>query len=150
MTPSQRRYITIETLISVAINTVISIAFAWLALGGSSSVAVRAVILDAAPQSFMITLMSVIVPGLLTRRRLATGQIAPLSGPAASWPLAARAIGAALLAAAIGVALHVVLLGVIAVEVLPFWCVLALKAGYGASLAAVVTPIMLRYALRSG
>jgi len=150
MTPAQRHYVTIETLISVAINMAISIGFAWVAFGSSSFVAARAVVFDAAPQSFMIGLMSVVVPGLLTQRRLAKGQIAPIEGGAVRCPLAARALGTALFVALAGVALHAALLGLIVAHALEFHTVMALKAGYGALLAAVVTPTMLRYALRTG
>lgn len=46
----------------MAINAAFSIAFCWLVFGGTSYVAVSAVILDAVPQSVMIAFMSVIVP----------------------------------------------------------------------------------------
>jgi hypothetical protein len=149
MTAAQRRYIMIETLISIAINTMISVCIAWLVFGGSASVARRALVLDAAPQSFMIVLMSVVVPGVLTRRRMARGQIAPIAGPRPRYSLAVRAIATAMILAVAGVALHVVLLGSLTPQVWDLRHVIALKATYGAALAAAVTPTMLRYALRS-
>ena len=149
MTSAHRRYIVIETLISIAINTMISICIAWLIFGGSASVSPRALVLDAAPQSFMIVLMSVVVPGILTRRRIARGQIAPIAGPRPRYSLAARAIAMAMISAVAGVALHAVLLGSLTPDVWDLRHAIALKAAYGAALAAAVTPTMLRYALRS-
>ncbi|HSI16832.1 MAG TPA: hypothetical protein VK980_03625 [Sphingomonas sp.] len=139
----------IETLISIAINTMISVCIAWLVFGGPASVARRALVLDAAPQSFMIVLMSVVVPGVLTRRRMARGQIAPIAGPRPRYSLAVRAIAMAMILAVAGVALHAVLLGSLTPQVWDLRHVITLKATYGAALAAAVTPTMLRYALRS-
>jgi hypothetical protein len=78
MTPAHRRYILVETMISVIINTVISIGFVFLAFGGQDRVAVAALIPDAIPQSFMIGLMSTVVPTLLTRRRVRSRTIATM------------------------------------------------------------------------
>jgi hypothetical protein len=149
MTVAQRRYIVIETLISIAINTMISICIAWLVFGGAAAVSTRSLVLDAAPQSFMIVLMSVVIPGVLTRRRMARGQVAPIAGPPPRYSLAARAIGMAMILAVAGVALHAMLLGSLTPEVWDLRHAIVLKAAYGAVLAAAVTPTMLRYALRS-
>lgn len=148
MTSAHRRYVAVETLISVVINTAISIGFAWWVFGGASSVATRAAILDAVPQSFMITLMSVIVPGSLTSRRIAAGRIAPLVGKPIRWPLAVRAIAAAVVAALAGLALNTAVLTWFFPNTIGFDNLLAIKAVYGAALAAIVTPLMLRYALQ--
>ena len=147
MTPAQRRYVMVETSISVAINAVISIGFVWLAFGGSSSVAVRALILDSVPQSFMITLMSVLVPGMLTARRLKSGRIAAIPSSSAPWPLGLRALFAAIIAVVLGVAVHLVGLTLWSPAAVSFSAVLAIKVSYGATLAAIVTPLMLRSAL---
>jgi hypothetical protein len=140
VTPANRRYVAVETLISVVINTAVSISFAWLVFGGAASVASRAVILDAVPQSFMITLMSVIVPGLLTSRRIAAGRITSLAATAAPWPLAVRALAAAVVAALAGLALHAVVLTWWFPNMIGFESLLAIKAAYGAVLAAIAMP----------
>lgn len=132
----------------MAVNTAISIGFAWLVFGGTSYVAVSAVILDAVPQSFMIALMSVIVPGLLTSRRLAAGRIAPLAVSVTPWPLAVRAIAVALVAALSGLALHAVVLKWWFPHMVGFATLLAIKTVYGATLAAIVTRLMFQYALQ--
>jgi hypothetical protein len=149
MTPVQRRYVMIETLISVAINSAISICFAWVVFGGSSSVAPRALILDAVPQSFMITLMSVTVPGMLTARRLKSGRMAAIPSSSKPWPLGLRALFAAIIAVVLGFAVHLVGLSLWSPAAVSFPAVLAIKVSYGAALAAIVTPLMLRSALVS-
>lgn len=147
MTPAHRRYLVVETLISVAINGAISFAFAWLMFHTSSAIPAQALIIDSIPQSFMIALMSVIVPGLLTSRRLAAGQIAPLPGKAIRHPLAVRAIAAAVVAVLCGLLLHLAVIATRPPSLIGFTTLLAIKVAYGASLAAIVTPLMLRYAL---
>ncbi len=150
MTLAHRRYIAVETLISVIINTVISIGFVWFAFGGQSQVAVAALIPDAIPQSFMIALMSTIVPTLLTRRRRQAGTIAAMSRktrPKLFGSLPVRALAAALVAALAGLAIHFVVLATFAPGGLTFDATLAFKAAYGAMLSAIVTPAMLLVAL---
>lgn len=149
MTPSHRRYILVETLISVVINAVISIGFVWFAFGGQARVTVAALIPDAIPQSFMIALMSTVVPTLLTRKRIRTGTIAAMSQnfPKLLRSLPVRALTAAVAATLAGLATHSVVLTTLAPDGLSFGATLAFKAIYGAMLAAIVTPPMLRIAL---
>jgi len=149
MKPAQRRYILIETLISVVINTVISIGFVWFAFGGQQHITVAALIPDAIPQSFMIALMSTVVPALLTRRRVREGAIAALSRtyPKLLRSLPVRALAAAVVATMVGLATHSAVLTILAPDGLSFGTTLALKAIYGAILATVVTPPMLLIAL---
>jgi hypothetical protein len=145
-----QRYIVIETAISIVINTLISIAFVFLVFGRADHVASWALILDALPQSFMIALMSTFVPTLLTRKRLSAGKIPGLPGSLPRWAasLPVRAIAAAAAFAALGVLANAVLIALAAPEALPFSTVVVLKACYGAVLALIVTPIMLRLALQ--
>jgi len=149
VTPEHRRYLVVETLISVVINSAISFGFAWLMFHTSSAIPAQALIVDSIPQSFMIALMSVVVPGLLTSRKLAAGQIAPLPGKAVRYPLAVRAIAAALAAVLCGSLLHLAVLAAGALDPIGFTTLLAVKVVYGAGLAAIVTPLMLRYALKA-
>ncbi|MCW6528619.1 hypothetical protein NED98_00045 [Sphingomonas sp. MMSM20] len=144
-----RRYIILETAISVAINAAISVAFVFLAFGGEAHIALPRLVRDAVPQSFMIALMSTIVPTLLTRRRVAAGAIAAIVLPRALWPrsLATRAICVAVVASLLGASLCALLLWLYAPAGLNFAGTLLFKAAFGAMLAAIVTPMMLRQAL---
>jgi hypothetical protein len=67
---SRTQYIVVETLISVGINTALSIGFVFLVFHGQSHISAtgpHGIVFDMAPQTFMISLMSCLVPALLTR-----------------------------------------------------------------------------------
>ena len=75
---SRTQYVLIETLISVAINTALSIGFVFLIFHHRSQIPAtgsHGIVADMAPQTFMVVLMSCLVPGLLTRRRLSVGSL---------------------------------------------------------------------------
>ena len=148
-TPSQRRYIATETAISVVINTVISIGFAYFTFRGLSRIATAALIPDAVPQSFMIALMSTVVPALLARKRVLAGTIEPVEHPtvrlARSLPIRASLV--ALIAAAAGFVMHYALLTTFAPGGLTLNATITFKAVYGATLAAIITPALLPVAL---
>jgi hypothetical protein len=147
------RYVLIETLISVAINILISALFMFLVFGSMRSIelwGVHGLALDFVPQTFMITLMSVLVPSWLTRRRMRSGRITMLVKRARGRPprnIFVRAV-------VIGVVLTVLLGGcalLVTAELWrvpePFWHVLPFKLAYGALVAAIATPLGLRATL---
>lgn len=144
-------YIRKETLISMVINGVLSAVFFLLVFGLPESVAVWGVgnwVFDFLPQSFMITLMSTLVPGALTAKRLKSGVIEPATFASRlprSLPL--RALLLAVLAAAIGTALIAGLAALTGINELGLVPALGFKVVYGIALGAVVTPIGLRAAL---
>ena len=148
LTPGQLRYLRKEALISIAINAGLSALFAVLVFRGGPAT-VEAVAVDALPQSFMIALMTTLVPTLLTRKRLRAGVVQPLAGRGPRLPanLALRALLVAAGAALIGGALHWLLLPRLGAAVWPFDAVLAFKVGYGALLARLLAPLILRRAL---
>lgn len=144
-------YIRQETLISVVINGVLSAVFFLLVFGLADSVAVWGVgnwVFDFLPQSFMITLMSTLVPGALTAKRLKAGILEPGSF-ATRLPrsLLLRALLLAVLAAAIGTALVAGLAALTGINELGLVPGLGIKVAYGIALGSVVTPIGLRAAL---
>ena len=118
MTPTHRRYFATEMVVAAMINAVLSIAFGFLVFGGRAAAPVAGlggVAADALPQSFMIALMSCLVPTLLTRRRMAAGTVAPMP---ARWGfprgLVARALLIAVPVAIVATALQLVLLPALA------------------------------------
>ena len=149
MTSSRRRYVFVETAIGMLINTLISIGFVYLIFGGTAQISTAALIPDAVPQSFMIALMSTIVPTLLTRKRMRAGVVASSDRqiPKLMKALPVRALLVALLAAIAGLASHAFLLGSFSPSEMTFGTALIFKASYGAILAAIVTPITLQLAL---
>ena len=144
-------YIRKETLISMAINGVLSAAFFLLVFGMAPSVPAWGVgswVFDFLPQSFMITLMSTLVPGALTAKRLKAGVVQP-GGQASRLPrsLPLRALLLAMLAAAIGTGLVAAVTTLTGIKALDWLPALGVKVIYGIALGAIVTPIGLRAAL---
>lgn len=148
---TQDVYIRKETLVSMVINGVLSAFFFLLVFGLAESVAVWGMgnwVFDFLPQSFMITLMSTLVPGALTAKRLKAGVIEPGSfGTRLPRSLLLRALLLAVLAAAIGTALVAGLAVLAGVKEMGLAQALSFKVAYGIALGAAVTPIGLRAAL---
>ncbi|QAY78117.1 hypothetical protein [Sphingosinicella sp. BN140058] len=151
MTWDQRRYIAREAAIGVAINGALSALFAWLVFAGTTPAPVEAVARDAFPQSFMIALMTTVVPTLLTHRRLRAGAVAPLAAvPMLPRALLVRAALVAMTAAFLTGGAHVLLLPRLAGPFWPLLPLLAYKIVYGGLLALLIGPFILREALVDG
>lgn len=150
MTPAHRRYFAIEMAIAAVINAVLSAGFVFLVFGGQDRVTVlglSGLVVDAAPQSFMVALMSCLVPTLLTRRRVAAGAVAPMPRVFdVSRRLAVRAFVLAATTAILAVAVQAVLLPRFG-QVWSFRCVLAFKCVYGAFVGAGIAALSIRLAL---
>lgn len=149
--PADRRvaYLAKETRISMAINAVLSLAFFLLLIGLPAAVPVPGsggYAFDFVPQSFMIALMSALVPGFITAARIRSGAIAgqPEKGSA----IVLRSVVTAIASGLVGAALALALLasGIATIPLIP---ALVAKILYGIVLAYVVTPIGLARALRS-
>jgi hypothetical protein len=147
------RYIARETMISMIINVGFSAAFFFLVFGRAQHIdlwGAHGFALDYFPQTFMITLMSVIVPTLITRKRLAGGRVARRESA-----LGARLPRGVILRALLLAAVACVTLAALAVLITAsFWSdepaytnLLLLKLAYGAAVAAIMTPIALAAAL---
>lgn len=146
-------YIRRETRISIVINAILS-ALIFLAVFGIhqpvESWGAGQWVCDFLPQSFMIALMSVLVPGALARQRLRRGALA--STPHHSilpHDLLLRALVLAGLSTIIGTALVAGLAWSTGTETIAPVPALALKTAYGAILSWIVTPLALRVALAS-
>lgn len=122
-----------ETLISVVINCAISVGICLLLFGLDQPIPSMALAWDFLPQSFMIALMGTLVPALLLRRRLGT-QVRDILLRSLAMAVAAALLPGALAALLI----YMFVEGVFAVH-----DALLLKAAYGATLSAMVTPLML-------
>ena len=148
-----RRYIAIETAISVVINVGFSALFFYLVFGRSERIELwgpHGFAFDYFPQTFMITLMAVIVPTILTRKRANSGKVARRESA-----IGARLPRNVVLRALLLAALAAVVMGAVAVWITDsFWSgdpthlkLLELKMAYGAVVAAIMTPIGLIAAL---
>lgn len=139
MTSAQRRYLAIETGIAAVINAVLSLIFVLLVFDGLDRVPAlgdSGLAFDALPQSFMVALMSALVPAILTRKRLRARLIDGASPPAIG-AIVVRAVIVAVLAALVLTALQFALLR-IGPESYPFGPVLVAKMLYGAILGAAI------------
>jgi hypothetical protein len=152
MSPALRAYVVKETAISILINAVLSALFVWLMFGGRSQVAVWGagnLAFDFVPQTFMISLMSVLVPSALTRKRRRAGAIESCEPVLPSLPrnLALRALLLAIVASLVLATAAALLLAAVSPAPLAMSAVWPLKIVYGALVAVIVTPIGLCVAL---
>jgi hypothetical protein len=141
-------YLRLETFISICINTLLSLIFVVLIFLGQKHIPVlglHGIVLDMAPQTFMVTLMGCLIPGLLTRNRLKAGKLAWLDRRTVSG--LGQVVGTAVLAAVLNTLAIVGLCWALLPHLLPegasFLSLLIMKAIYGALLASVVTPWMI-------
>ncbi len=143
----------IETAISIAINAAISIGFVWLVFHGHDHVPASSLVRDAAPQTFMITLMSTLVPSLITRQRMRSGHLDAWhrSEPGATHrptsKILLRALTLALAAGVLGLIVNAAILPLLFRGGLPYDHVFVLKAVYGALVALVITPLAISWVL---
>ena len=143
---SRARYIVGETFISIGINVALSIGFVYLAFHGLPRISVEGrhgIVVDMLPQTFMVVLMSCLVPSLLTRKRLLRGALLwrGTHCRASALSVVLTALVAAVLAAAFAVAVCHVAMPRVAPLGVPFGQLLFWKAVYGMVLAAVATPL---------
>lgn len=127
-----------ETAISIVINTAISFGFFLLVFGWQGPLAVWGVgqlAFDNVIQAFMIALMSTLVPGAILLKRVRGS-------------LFVRALVAGISTAVIGGALLAAILALTAIPELAWRDALLLKLAFGATIAAIVTPISLRATAR--
>lgn len=152
-----RAYIRRETLISMAINSALTLLFFVLLFGGMHRVPLWGIgnwAFDFIPQSLMIALMGTLVPALLTGRAVKAGRIAAIGRPSRlpANPFA-RAV---LVAVATAVVVAVIVAGLTwlaaspdtpTIANIPYAAALTIKLLYAALLAALVTPASLCAAL---
>lgn len=146
-----RGYIRRETAVSMAINAVLSLLFFLAFFHGQDPVKAWGMgqwVFDFVPQSFMIALMSALVPGIQTMKRIRDGALRPIDNrsflPRGLLP---RALTLAVAAAILGGGLVGLAVVVTGIRELPATAALGLKVAYGAVLAMIVTPPALRAAM---
>ena len=153
MSAAVRTYVVVETLVSVFMNTLLSACATWLAFGGHAVVGLwggQGLALDFIPQSFMVGLMSGLMPTLLTRRRRRQGRVLRIEGrpPALPGNLLLRALLFAVATVVIAGGAAVLLLWRFGPETYGPGVLFAIKTSYGAVVALIVTLIALRAVLR--
>jgi len=146
------QYIRRETLISIAINCFFSALFFFVVFGGKERIPVWGLgnwVFDFLPQSFMIALLSTIVPGAIAVKRLRSGRVQAL-GHRSPLPrnLLLRGLVLAAVSAIVGAAAIALLVAAAtdAAHLEPV-SALTLKIAYAALLSILITPPGLRAAL---
>jgi hypothetical protein len=146
-------YIRKETYISVAINAVMSLLIFLAVFDVRRPVQTWGMgqwVFDFLPQSFMITLMTVLVPGALARQKLRSGTLAPAPHQSIlPRNLVLRAVTMAVASAIIGTAIVASLVWLMGTEAITPTYAAILKVAYGTALALIVAPLSLRVALAS-
>lgn len=152
MVQPYRRYIAIETCISIAINVIFSALFMIAVFGRSPLIGLwgaHGLALDFIPQTFMISAMSVLVPTLLTRRRARRG-ILEIKSRGTARIVNHLGVRVLLIASLLTMILSGVALAILALSwagPLRFWQVFPMKLLYGGVVALIATPIGLSIAL---
>lgn len=153
MGKSHRRYIAVETAISIVINVLISALFMFAVFGRTPLIELwgpRGLAVDFIPQSFMIAAMSVLVPTLIARKRIREGALSSLPSVRPARPFALLAVRVLVLAALLTVVLGatgVALLSAVWTGPVGFWQAFPYKLAYGAVVALIATPLGLSLAL---
>lgn len=150
---SYERYIAVETAIGMGINGAISAAVFRLLFGGEALIARADAVIDTLPQTFMVALMSALVPSLLARRRLAPGSstVRLRQGrPFLPTGLTLRCVALALAVTVVIGAATTLSLTAVLPDLVPGAPLLAFKIVYGALVAAIVTPLALCTMLADG
>ena len=124
-----------ETLVSIAINVIVTIGFFFAVFGLRTPIAGPAYGTDFLPQAFFVALMGTLVPALLIRRG---------SGTAVA-PVLLRSFVLAL--ASVIVAGGGALLLFSHVATVPAGLALGIKIGFAAILSAIVTPYAVHRAM---
>jgi hypothetical protein len=126
----ERSVILRETIVSVLINTALSIVFFLVVFGIKAPIRLGDMALDFLPQTFMVALMGTLIPPLILRRKAG----------AAVRPIVVRSFIAAVVSLALaGGAAYVVCRGNADFTFRPAIALL-MRAIYGAILALIVTP----------
>jgi hypothetical protein len=152
LSAGQRRYIAVEMVISCVVAVLFSAGFTLALFGGQQQVELwgrHGLAIDTVPHTLGILLPAVLVPTLITRRRVSNGKVDGLRSASAWVPrhLLLRTLLLATSGLAVFGGLLVVALELSKVSSLPFATVLVLKIVYGALVALAATPTIIRAAL---
>jgi len=139
-------YVLKETLISALVSGTLSAVAAWLVFGGQREVGIwgqPGLAFDFIPQTFIASLLSVIIPSLITRVRSRSGALQAVTN--GSWLPRNLLLRAVLIAAVLTLLLGGGAIAMVAAYKLPvpIGAVYAIKIAYGALVALVATPVAL-------
>lgn len=147
-----RNYIAKETMISIIMASLLSAGFCFLIFLGNDPIAfwgAGGFAFDFLPQTFMIGLLGTIIPTLLTRKRTKGRSLErlPRPTPRLPRPVIVRALAIAIAGTLLFVPLTVGGIHLAGIETFSFLSALAIKVTYGAVVALLLTPLIVRQAL---
>ena len=157
MHPLRLKYLAVETAISMVINSLLSLAFAWLIFHGHDHVAISGpggLVRDAGPQTFMIALMGTLVPSMITRQRIRAGHLDAWlqrhsgASQGRGSTIFLRALIIAVAAMVLGLAINQNTLPLLFPVGLAYERVLLFKTVYGLLVALLVTPLAISWVLK--
>ena len=148
------QYVLREVVIAIAINSIFSAVFAYIVFGDRSRVDLwgwNGLAVDFVPQTFILTVMTVVATTLVTRQSIRSGKVSVHSvGKTLQWlpvNLGARSV-------LLGVAATILFGGLVVCALSALWsganefaAVLLIKVTYGAIVAALVAWIAIERAL---
>jgi hypothetical protein len=147
-----KKYILIETGINVVVTIIITGIIFFIGFGNAKQLPVWGMggyAFDFVPQSFLTALISILVPGAIMRKRIAKGALSPAAADLPyPRPLILRGLIYGLLSVVVGSGGVALLLTVGRVNEIDWLAAFVAKAGFGALLAAIITPIGLHAVLR--
>jgi hypothetical protein len=152
MTSAHSAYIRRATATSLLVNVTISAVMTWVVFSRSAAIfawGVHGFALDFLPQTFMISLMSILAPGFAARKDLAAGRIAAMPNADSIWPATLRMRGFIWAIIATTALVGISFAAVVQFQVikLSFNQLLVIKILYGALATLLVTPVGLRATL---
>jgi hypothetical protein len=137
------RFVARETMISAAVNAMLSAGFFFAVFGGSSAARVwgaGGLALDFLPQSFAVAFFATLMPSLLARRAMRQGRlVGPSRTRAGLASLLAVAILSGLVASLVGGGTWAAAFWASGLAAVPAVPALLVKVAYGAILGALVT-----------
>lgn len=152
--PQHAAYIQRETLTGCVFNAILSVVFAFVVFRGRSPILLwgtDGLAVDLVPTVFMITLVGNVIVTLITRRRVASGQVPAMPVLSNRFVLfrqmLPRILIAAFLMTIVLVPLSVLALWAIGIDRMDFGPFVAFKVVYGAAVGALSAPWVIRHAL---
>ncbi len=152
MLQEHKSYIIKETAINSVVSGLLSVFFAWMLfsnveiieLWGTSGLAA-----DFFPQTFVITLMSVLALGFITRKRVASGSVLPLENGKSMLPgnIIIRSLFVAVVVTIVSAPVAIFILSIAWNDSMTLSSIYLVKGFYGFMIAMAVTPTALRTAL---
>jgi hypothetical protein len=152
MLQEQKKYIIRETVLNSIVNGIFSVFFVWLIFSGHEVIELwgeSGLATDFVPQTFLVSVMSMLVLGGVTRKRVLRGSILPLENYKSrlSGNILVRSLFVATVVTVVAAPVAIFLLAIAWNDSIDLVNIYFIKGFYGFFIAMAVSPIALRTAL---